>query len=205
MSKLQEFSKVSQLCPTLCSSMDCSLPGSSVHGIFQARVLEWVAIPSPGDLPNPGIKPGPPALQTDALPSKPPGKPWSQKYRESIKPSWTFKHAPFSGPPDSVTRFLQDLIQVLLTLHWLKHASCRAFFQGFSNAVIRWGCARQRGMHTCTAQKYQTLLTHPGKVPHKKKRRQVALSQISLVDNLRNIPFTPQKGSWRSNFNSHIQ
>ena len=37
-------SKVVQSCPTLCSPMDCSLPGSSVHGIFQARVLEWVAI-----------------------------------------------------------------------------------------------------------------------------------------------------------------
>ena len=33
-----------QLCPTLCDPMDCSLPGSSVHGIFQARVLEWGAI-----------------------------------------------------------------------------------------------------------------------------------------------------------------
>ena len=33
-----------QLCPTLCDPMDCSLPGSSVHGIFQARILEWVAI-----------------------------------------------------------------------------------------------------------------------------------------------------------------
>ena len=33
-----------QLCPTLCNPMDCSLQGSSVHGIFQARVLEWVAI-----------------------------------------------------------------------------------------------------------------------------------------------------------------
>ena len=35
---------VAQSCPTLCNSMDCSLPGSSVHGIFQARILEWVAI-----------------------------------------------------------------------------------------------------------------------------------------------------------------
>ena len=39
-----EWSEVSQSCPTLCDPMDCSLPGSSVHGIFQARVLEWVAI-----------------------------------------------------------------------------------------------------------------------------------------------------------------
>ena len=37
-------SEVTQSCPTLCGLMDCSLPGSSVHGIFQARVLEWVAI-----------------------------------------------------------------------------------------------------------------------------------------------------------------
>ena len=37
-------SEVAQSCLTLCNPMDCSLPGSSVHGIFQARVLEWVAI-----------------------------------------------------------------------------------------------------------------------------------------------------------------
>ena len=37
-------SKVAQLCLTLSDPMDCSLPGSSVHGIFQARVLEWVVI-----------------------------------------------------------------------------------------------------------------------------------------------------------------
>ena len=48
--------------------MDCSPPSSSVHGIFQARVLEWVAISSPGDLPNPGIEPGSPTLQADTLP-----------------------------------------------------------------------------------------------------------------------------------------
>ena len=36
---------VTQSCPTLCNPMDCSLPGSSVHGIFQARMLEWIAIP----------------------------------------------------------------------------------------------------------------------------------------------------------------
>ena len=37
-------SEVAQLCLTLCDPMDCSLPGSSVHGIFQARVLQWVAV-----------------------------------------------------------------------------------------------------------------------------------------------------------------
>ena len=45
-------SEVAQSCQTLCDPMDCSLPGSSVHGIFQARVLEWVAIAFSRDLPN---------------------------------------------------------------------------------------------------------------------------------------------------------
>ena len=161
-------SEVAQLCLTICNPMDCSLPVSSIHGIFQARVLKWVAIsfpgasswprdcprvscivsrcfpvwvtwedgniedtsifysqsdylfysflilpsvqllscvglfvtpwavacqsppsmgfsrkeywsglpfPSPGNLPDPGIKPWSPALQADSLPSEPPGKP----------------------------------------------------------------------------------------------------------------------------------
>ena len=46
-----------QLCPTLGDPMNYSPPGSSVHGILQARILEWVAMPSSGDLPNSGIKP----------------------------------------------------------------------------------------------------------------------------------------------------
>ena len=44
LNKSESESEVAQLCPTLCSPMDCSLLGSSVCGIFQARVLEWVAI-----------------------------------------------------------------------------------------------------------------------------------------------------------------
>ena len=42
--KVKNESEVTQSCPTLRNPMDCSLPGSSIHGIFQARVLEWVAI-----------------------------------------------------------------------------------------------------------------------------------------------------------------
>ena len=42
--KVKSESEVAQLCPTLCDPMDCSPPGSSIHGIFQARVLEWGAI-----------------------------------------------------------------------------------------------------------------------------------------------------------------
>ena len=65
-----------QSCPTLCNPMDSSPPCSSVHGILQARILEWVSMPSSRDLPNPGIEPGSPALQPESLLSEPPGKPY---------------------------------------------------------------------------------------------------------------------------------
>ena len=65
-----------QYCLTLCDLMDCSPPGSSVHGILQARILEWVAIPFSRGLPGPGNEPGSPALQADSLPSEPLGKMW---------------------------------------------------------------------------------------------------------------------------------
>ena len=67
-----------QLCPTLCDPVDCSPLGASVHGILQARILEWIAMPSSRDLSNPGIEPRAPALQVDSLPSEPPGKPESE-------------------------------------------------------------------------------------------------------------------------------
>ena len=54
---LKSESEVAQPCPTLCDPMDCSLPSSSVHGIFQAIVLEWSVIFFSGDLPDPGIEP----------------------------------------------------------------------------------------------------------------------------------------------------
>ena len=64
-----------QLCPTLCDLIDCSPEGFSIHGIFQARILKWVAISfSRGS----GIEPGSPvspALQAGSLLSESPGKP----------------------------------------------------------------------------------------------------------------------------------
>ena len=66
---------LSQSCPTLCDPKDCKLPGSSVHGILQARILEWVAISSSGEIfLIHGIKPMSPvspALQADSLPAEP--------------------------------------------------------------------------------------------------------------------------------------
>ena len=55
-----------QSCLTLCDPMDCNPLGSSVQEILQARTLEWVAMPPPGDLPSPGIEPT--SLTSPALP-----------------------------------------------------------------------------------------------------------------------------------------
>ena len=64
-----------QSLPTVCNPVDRSPPGSSVHGILQARILEWVAISSSGDLPHPGIVPVSPALAGGFLTTEHPGKP----------------------------------------------------------------------------------------------------------------------------------
>ena len=70
---------LTQSCLTLCNPMDCSPPDFSVHGISQARILEWVPFSSPADLPDPGIEcrlsPPSPALTGRFLTSVPPGKP----------------------------------------------------------------------------------------------------------------------------------
>ena len=63
--------KISQSCPTLCHPMHYI-----VHGILQARILEWVAFPFSRGSSNPGIEPRSPALQADSLPAEPQGKPF---------------------------------------------------------------------------------------------------------------------------------
>ena len=74
--------KVSQSRPTLCESMDCSLPGSSVHGILQASILEWVPVPFFRGSFYPRIKPRSSALQADSLPSESTGKSKIPRRRE---------------------------------------------------------------------------------------------------------------------------
>ena len=72
--KVKSQSEVAQSCPTLSNPMDWSLPGSSVQGFSRQEYWSGLPFPSPGGLPDPGIEPRSPALQADALPSKPPGK-----------------------------------------------------------------------------------------------------------------------------------
>ena len=73
---------VIQSCSTLSDPMDCSPPGSSVHGIFQARILERVALSFSRGFSYPGIKP---TLQADSLPSELPGKPLCLNFSSIIR------------------------------------------------------------------------------------------------------------------------
>ena len=73
---------VSQSCPTLCDPMDCGLPGFSVLGVLQARILWWIAFPSPEELPNPGIEPWSPASKADSLPFELQGSP--NRFRKGV-------------------------------------------------------------------------------------------------------------------------
>src|SRR5574339_571334 len=66
--KVKSENEVAQSHPTLNDPMDCSLPGSSVHRILQARILEWVAISFSGRSLSSRDQPGSPTLQADSLP-----------------------------------------------------------------------------------------------------------------------------------------
>ena len=84
-------SEVTQDCPTLCEPMDCSLPGSSIHGIFQARILEWVAISFSRGSSWPRNWTQVSHIAGRHLPSEPPGNPWC-KYRCNRKPPENFQN-----------------------------------------------------------------------------------------------------------------
>ena len=78
--KVKSESEVAQSCPTLSDPMDCSLPGASIHGIFQARVLEWVAIAFSGELKTQNLAAAAKSLQScptlsNPIDGSPPGSP----------------------------------------------------------------------------------------------------------------------------------
>ena len=92
--------------------MDCSPLVSSVHGLLQARILEWVPLPSPGDLSNPGIKPRPPALQADSLPSESPGNSHHSQDTEQFHHHKGISHCPF------IPALLLPLVRFLIN-YWI--------------------------------------------------------------------------------------
>ena len=75
---------VAKSCLTFCDPMDCSPPGSSVHGISQVRILEWVAISFSRDLPEPGMEPVSLTLAGMIFNTVPSGKP--KRYSRKCEP-----------------------------------------------------------------------------------------------------------------------
>ena len=79
------WDKLLQCCLTLCDPMEYSAPGSSVHGILQSRILQWVALSSFRGSSQPGIKlvsPAAPALQADSLPPSHRGSPLNNQCQQ---------------------------------------------------------------------------------------------------------------------------
>ena len=114
--------------------MDCSPLGSSVHGISQARILEWVVIPPPGDLPNPGIEPlslASSALAGGFFTTAPPGKP---------------QHAPRFGQVTQLLGAMSLYVETLTVLYLMELTS--------SNM-----CDFERSMGTLTIYSKSLLVT----------------------------------------------
>ena len=130
--------KVLQSCLTPCDSMNCSLPGSSVHGILQVRILEWVAIASSRGSSHPGFKPRSPALQADSLPSEPSvkGRWYLKADKETKAQNVPDSHTPLLGTPWALALPLlacgtsPSLLSVCLTLRLL------CSFSGFPTASL---------------------------------------------------------------------
>ena len=112
---------VAQTCPTFCNLKDCSPSGSSVHGILQARILEWVAISFSAEAS--GIKPRSNTLQADSLPSEPPGKPQIRNqthisHIENVESNhWTTREIPGIPTLDIIWKI--SCVHLLVTLHFL--------------------------------------------------------------------------------------
>ena len=120
--------KVAQSCPTLWDPVDYI-----VHGILQARILKWIAFPSPRDLPNPGIKPRSPTLQMDCLLAEPQGKPkntgvgslsllqWIFLSQESnwglLKCRWSHYQLRYEGSPKFSLKYIYIFIYYVLLFY----------------------------------------------------------------------------------------
>ena len=124
--------------PTLRDPMNCSLPGSSVLGILQARLLEWVTIPFLRGSSHPGFKPRSPALQADSLPSEPSvkGRWYLKADKETKAQNVPDSHTPLLGTPWALALPLlacgtsPSLLSVCLTLRLL------CSFSGFPTASL---------------------------------------------------------------------
>ena len=120
--------KVAQLCLALCDLMDYT-----VHGIFQARILEWVVFPFSRGLPNPGIKPTSPILRADSLPGEPQGSPRILKWYA----------IPFSSGPHSA-RNMEKAREFQKNIYFCFIGYAKAFDSVDSNKL--WKILKEMGI-----------------------------------------------------------
>ena len=150
---------VAQLCPTLCNPMVSSLPGFSVHGILQARILDNLPFPSLGDLPNPRIKLRSPALQADFLYclshqgshqdsvlDRLPSSPSHSTLSNYSKISWFYTGGQYGAPgalkgetgrwnnKPQRTELLSDVTE----LHWCDRCWGRVIFMNTESFLASW-------------------------------------------------------------------
>ena len=143
---LQESEReVVQSCPTLCDPMDCSPPASSIHGIFQARVLEWGAIAfSRGIFLTQGLNQGLPHCRQLILPSEPPGKPKGKEIEVAQSCPTLCDPMDCSLPGSSVHGIFQAIV-----LEWI----AISFSRGSSQP-------RDRTQASCIAGRFFNCLSH---------------------------------------------
>ena len=149
---------VTQSCLTLCDPKDCSPPGSSVHGILQARIMDGMACPPPWDLPNPGTESRSPSLQADSLPSEPPGKSIN-----TVMGSLSLLQGIF--PTQGLNPGLPHCRQIL---YQLSHQGSPQLLEWIAYPFSRGICQTQKlkwGLIHCRRILYQ--LSHQGYIPDK--------------------------------------
>ena len=113
--------------------MDCSPPGFSVHGILQARIVEWISFPSPEELPNPGIEPWSPALQADSLLFE-----LQESSYTAIKINLLKKKYIYDS--NSATEKFEHLGPVVGTLYFITLSCCFTglYGVGLQNLIVIW-------------------------------------------------------------------
>ena len=152
-----------------CDPLDCSPPGSAVHGISQARILKWVAIPSPRDLPDPVIEPMSSALAGRFFPT-PPGKPPNK----STIMEDSYFHLRDKKTPATLVSDLGTELRIFSGDFWIQlqcpsHPHCRCLhvddnpgsFKTARDLIIcRFGIHRESNPHGrdgCTSRLFQVF------------------------------------------------
>ena len=137
--KESEWVKVAQSCPTLCDLMHCSLPGSPVHGILQARILEWIAFPFSRGSSQPRNRTQV-SRMADSLWTEPPGKPKytgvcvSRKHADEWRPQSACRDETLQP---ALTRLFPTLLRRHLLVGLLEHLSPTER-NGFESTQLQW-------------------------------------------------------------------